>query len=149
MNYDRFEFSTATVRITPRQHRVKSVTRARALVLATFVFALGSLAIQAAESKTVKMSMQPPKNFFLEQCFTLERGQKLSYTLATPQPIKFNLHHHPENGPTVFPDRLLVKSQHSKQITAAAAGEYCFMTTNPVDQPSAFDVVVSYEITTP
>jgi hypothetical protein len=46
----------------------------------------------------------------------------------------------------VYPDRLVVKSQHSKQLTAESAGVYCFMATNLDDQPDAFDVVINYEI---
>jgi hypothetical protein len=46
----------------------------------------------------------------------------------------------------MFPDRLIVKAQHSKRIVAESAGAYCFMATNIGDQPDAFDVVNNYEL---
>jgi len=93
--------------------------------------------------------MQPQKSYFAEKCFILESGQQLAYRFSTRSPIEFNVHHHPDKGPTVFPDRLVVKAQHSKQFVAQSGGEYCFMAKNPQDQPGAFDVVISYEITAP
>jgi hypothetical protein len=112
-----------------------------------FVIAMGALAAQAGAPLTMNLKMQPPKGYFIEQCFTLESGQQLAYRLSTPHPIEFNLHHHPAEGGTAFPDRLVVSSQHSKRIVAESAGAYCFMATNAKDQPGAFDVVINYEIT--
>ena len=112
-----------------------------------FVAAAGTFAAQAAEPQTMKLTMEAQKNYFAEQCFKLGRGQQLAYKLSTRYPIDFNVHHHPDNGDTVYPDRLVVKSQHSKQIVAESAGAYCFMATNLSDQPGAFDVVINYEIT--
>jgi hypothetical protein len=94
----------------------------------------------------MKLSLQAAKGAFTEQCFLLEVGQHLSYQFSTQHPIEFNLHHHPASGPTVFPDRLVVKSQHSNQIAVESAGAYCFMATNSDDQPAAFDILVKYEI---
>lgn len=131
----------------PTLDPVNGVTRHRVLI--GFVAAIGALAAQAAAPQTMKLTMQPQKGYFQEQCFTLEAGQQLAYQFSTRHPIEFNLHHHPINGDTVFPDRLTVKSQHSKTIVAASAGAYCFMATNPSDQPGAFDVVIKFEITAP
>lgn len=108
-----------------------------------------SLAANAATPRTMKLSLQPQKGHFTEQCFTLEAGQQLAYRFTTRHPIEFNLHYHPANGPTQFPDRLLVKSEHSHRIVAAAAGAFCFMATNAADQSSTFDVVINYEISAP
>lgn len=112
-----------------------------------FVIAMGTLAAQAAGPQTMNLPMKPQKGFFTERCFTLESGQKLAYQFSTRHPIEFNLHHHRADGETKFPDRLVVKSQHSKQLVAESAGAYCFMATNPQAQPDAFDVAINYEIT--
>jgi len=125
----------------------KSVTRHRLLI--GFVAVMGAFVAQAAAPSTMKLEMEAHKGYFSERCFKLARGQQLAYQLSTRHPVEFNLHHHPADGDTIFPDRLLVKSQHSKQIVAKSGGEYCFMATNPKDQPAAFDVVIHYEITTP
>jgi len=130
----------------PSIDSVNAVIRHRLLI--GFIAALGAIAVQAAAPQSMKLPMQPQKDYFREHCFKLERGQQLSYELSTRYPIEFNLHHHPADGETVFPDRLLVKSQHSKQIVAESAGSYCFMATNPNDQAGAFEIVVNYEITT-
>ena len=124
---------------------VNAVTRHRLLV--GVVAVMSALAAHAAGPQTMKLSMQPKKGHFAERCFMLESGQHLAYQFSTRHPVDFNLHHHPDKGATVFPDRLLVKSEHSKQFVAESAGEYCFMTKNPTDQPGAFDVVINYEIT--
>lgn len=131
----------------PTIDSLRAVTRNRLLL--GLVVGMGSLAAQAAAPLTIKLTMQPQKGYFTEQCFTLESGQELAYKFSTRHPIEFNLHHHPASGDTVFPDRLSVKSQHSNRIVAASAGAYCFMATNPSDQPGAFDVVINYEITAP
>ena len=130
----------------PAGDSVNAVIRQRRFI--GLIALMGAIAVQAATPLTMKMEMQPQKDFFREQCFKLERGQQLSYELSTRYPIEFNLHHHPADGSTVFPDRLLVKSQHSKQIVAESAGSYCFMATNPKDQAGAFDVVMKYAIST-
>ena len=106
-----------------------------------------ALAAHAAEPQTMKLTMEAQKNYFAEKCFKLGRGQQLAYQVSTRHPIDFNLHHHPEGGDTVFPDRLVVKSQHSKQIIAESAGSYCFMATNLNDQPGGFEVVINFQIT--
>jgi hypothetical protein len=116
-------------------------------VIIGLVATMGAFAAQAADSATMKLPMQGQKDYFSEKCFTLERGQQLAYKLNTRHPIEFNVHHHPAEGDTLYPDRLIVKSQHAKQIVAESAGAYCFMATNLNDQPSDFDVVITYEIT--
>jgi len=93
------------------------------------------------------LKMQTPKDYFRESCFALEIGQRLAYKLSTPNPIEFNLHHHRPDGQMVYPDRLVVKSQHEKQMIVQSAGVYCFMATSLADQPGPFDVVINYEIT--
>jgi len=129
----------------PTIDSVSFATRHRLLI--GFVAAMGALVAQAADPQTMTLSMQSQKGHFTERCFTLESGQTLAYEFSTRYPIDFNLHHHRPDGQTVFPDRLIVKSQHSNQIVAESAGAYCFMATNVSDQASAFDVVVKYEIT--
>lgn len=111
------------------------------------VATMSAFAAHAADSHTMKLPMQAQKDYFSEKCFTLERGQQLAYKVKTRHPIDFNVHHHPADGDTLYPDRLIVKSQHVKQIVAESAGAYCFMATNLNDQPSDFDVVITYEIT--
>lgn len=138
---------TLTSRRVPTINVVTAVTRHRLLI--GFVAALGALAAQAAGPQTMTLSLQAQKGHFTEKCFTLESGQQISYQFSTRHPIEFNLHFHPANGDTVFPDRLTVKSQHSKRIVAEAGGAYCFMATNASEQPSAFDIVINYEITAP
>lgn len=121
------------------------------------LFVIGALAgaslpaasAYAQATLTIKLPMQAQKDYFREKCFTLERGQQLAYDLSTRHPIEFNLHHHPADGGMVYPDRLVVKSQHSKRIVADSAGVYCFMATNLDDYPGAFDVVINYEIAAP
>jgi hypothetical protein len=125
-------------------HRTSAITRHCLFV--GVIAAMSALVAQAAVPQTMKLAMQAKKGYFTEHCFTLESGQQLAYQFSTRHPIEFNLHHHPANGDTVFPDRLVVKSQHSKRIVAESAGAYCFMATNLNDQPGAFDVVISYEI---
>ena len=107
---------------------------------------MGALVAQAATPLTMKLAMQPQKGFFIERCFTLEAGQQLAYRFNTRHPIEFNLHHHRTDGQTVFPDKLVVNSQHSKTLVSESGGAYCFMATNPSDQPGAFDIVIDYEI---
>jgi hypothetical protein len=124
---------------------VNAVTRHCLLV--GVIAAMSALGAQAAAPQTMKLEMQAQKDYFREQCFTLERGQQLSYQLSTRYPIEFNLHHHPADGTVVYPDRLVVKSRHSKRIIAESAGAYCFMATNLQDHPGAFGVAISYEIT--
>jgi hypothetical protein len=124
---------------------VNAVTRHRLLL--GVVAAMGTLVAQAAGPQTVKLPMQAVKNYFMESCFTLESGQQLSYELSTRHPIEFNLHHHQADGAMSYPDKLVVKSKHSKQLLAASAGAYCFMALNLNAQPGAFDVVINYEIT--
>lgn len=130
-------------------HRTSTIDRPHAAIrhrlLVGCVAALGALAAHAAPL-TMKLTMQPQKGYFTEQCFTLEKGQQLSYQFSTRHPIEFNLHHHRADGATLFPDRLVVKSQHAKQIIAESAGAYCFMATNANDQAGAYEVVVKYEI---
>lgn len=123
---------------------VNAVTRHRLLI--GLAAAVAALAAQAAAPLTMKLGMQAQKGYFTEQCFMLERGQQLTYQLSTRHSVEFNLHHHTADGKTLFPDRLVVTSQHSKQIVAESGGAYCFMATNANDQPGAFDVVVKYEI---
>jgi hypothetical protein len=123
-----------------------SVTRHRLLV--GFVAAMTALVAQsAAGPQAVQLEMQAQKNFFRETCFTLASGQQLSYQLSTPHPVEFNLHYHQPDGAMSYPDKLVVKSKHSKQLLDAPAGPYCFMATNLVDQPGEFNVVINYEIT--
>lgn len=124
---------------------VKAVTRSRLLI--GVVAAMGAFVAQAAGPQTVQLAMQAQKNYFRETCFTLQAGQQLAYRLSTPHPIEFNLHHHQADGAMGYPDRLVVKSNHSKQLVAESAGAYCFMATNLNDQPGDFDVVINYEIT--
>jgi hypothetical protein len=122
----------------------RKATRHRLLI--GCLISLGALAAQAAAPQTVKLAMEAQKDFFREKCFTLEAGQQLTYRLSTRHPIEFNLHHHRSDGAMVYPDRLVVSSQHSKQFIAESAGGYCFMATNLKDQSDAFEVVISYEI---
>jgi hypothetical protein len=136
---------TMTSRRTPTIYAVNAVTRCRLLV--GFIAAMAAFTAQAAEPQTMTLTMEAHKGYFSEQCFKLTDGQQLAYELSTRHPIDFNVHHHPDHGDTVFPDRLVVKSQHSKQIVAQSAGAYCFMATNLSDQAGAFDVVINYEIT--
>jgi len=136
-----------TSALISKTHTPKSLARHR--VFTGVVIALSAFAAQAAGPATMTLQMQAAKDFFRENCFTLEREQQLVYTVSTAHPIEFNLHHHPASGETLFPDRLTVKSQHSKRIVAESSGAYCFMATNPVDQPAAFDVVIKYQITKP
>jgi hypothetical protein len=124
---------------------VNAVARHRVVI--GFAAALSALVAQAADPSTTTLAMQAQKDYFSEKCFTLEQGQQISYELKTRYSIEFNLHHHPDDGETVFPDRLVVKSQHSKTVVAEFAGTYCFMATNLRDQPGDFDVVIKYEIT--
>lgn len=124
---------------------VKAVTRHRLLI--GLVATMGALVAQAAGPQTMQLSMQAQKDYFREKCFSLEVGQQLAYQLSTPHPVEFNLHHHRSDGAMVYPDKLLVKSRHSKQLIAESAGAYCFMATNLADQPGAFEVVINYEIT--
>jgi hypothetical protein len=124
---------------------VNAVTRHRLLI--GLVATLGALVAQAAGPQTAKLAMQAQKDYFRETCFTLASGQQLSYQLSTPHPVEFNLHHHQADGAMSYPDKLVVKSKHSKQLLDAPAGPYCFMATNLADQPGAFDVVINYEIT--
>lgn len=123
------------------------VNTATRRLLVGVIAALGAIGSQAATPLTMKLDMQAKKGFFTERCFTLEAGQQLAYQLKTQHPIDFNLHHHEPGGRTVFPDKLVVKSQHSKQLVSESGGAYCFMATNPSDQPGAFSVVIKYEIT--
>lgn len=124
---------------------LNAVTRHRLLI--GFVAAMGALVAQAAGPQTAKLAMQAQKDYFRETCFTLEAGQQLAYQLSTGHPIEFNLHHHRPDGTMGYPDKLVVKSKHAKQLVAESAGAYCFMATNLADQPGAFDVVINYEIT--
>ncbi|HEY5758882.1 MAG TPA: hypothetical protein VIU34_23805 [Steroidobacter sp.] len=124
-------------------HRVSTTNS----LLFGFVAVMGALVAQAAGPQTAKLAMQPQKDYFRETCFTLENGQQLSYQLSTAHPIEFNLHHHQSDGTMSYPDKLVVKSKHSKQLLAESAGAYCFMATNLADRPGAFDVVINYEIT--
>lgn len=140
-----FRPQTTTSNRTPTTDSVNAVTRHRVLI--GVVAAMGALVAQAAGPQTVKLPMQPVKNYFMETCFTLESGQQLAYQLSTLHPVEFNLHHHQADGAMTYPDKLVVKSKHSKQLLAASAGAYCFMALNLNDQPGAFDVVINYEIT--
>jgi len=124
---------------------VKAVTRHRLLI--GFIAAMTALVAQASGPQTLKLSLQAQKDHFREKCFKLEVGQLISYQLNTPHPIDFNLHHHPSEKEVVYPDKLVVKSRHSKQLVAQSGGSYCFMAKNLADQPAAFDVVIDYEIT--
>ena len=124
---------------------VTTVTRHRLLI--GLVAVMGALVAQAAGPQSAQLAMQAQKNYFRETCFTLENGQQLAYQLSTPHPIEFNLHHHQSDGAMSYPDKLVVKAKHSKQLIAPPAGAYCFMATNLNDQPGAFDVVIKYEIT--
>jgi hypothetical protein len=132
-----------------RPPRTRAVTKfVRNCLYISIVGALSPLAAQAAGSQTMTLSMQPQKDYFRESCFTLETGQQLAYKLNTHHhPIEFNLHHHHLDGAMVYPDKLVVKSQHSNQIVAESAGVYCFMATSLEEQRSAFDVIIDYEIT--
>jgi hypothetical protein len=130
----------------PACDSLNAVTRHRLLI--GFVAAMTALVAQsAAGPQTVQLEMQAQKNFFRETCFTLASGQQLSYRLSTPHPVEFNLHYHQSDGAMSYPDKLVVKSKHSKQLLDAPAGPYCFMATNLVDQPGEFNVVINYEIT--
>ena len=95
----------------------------------------------------MKLAMQAQKDYFREKCFTLQSGQQIVYRLSTAHPIEFNLHHHPSADEVVYPDKLVVESQHSKQLVAESGGVYCFMAKNLRDQPGTFEVVINYEIT--
>lgn len=125
----------------------KSVITRHRLLIGCVALMSAFVAQSAAGPQTAKLPMQAQKDYFRETCFTLESGQQLSYQLSTHHPIEFNLHHHRSDGTMGYPDKLVVKSKHSKQLVADSAGAYCFMATNLVDQPGAFDVVINYEIT--
>lgn len=132
------------------RNRVNAVTRRRVLLglsAAMSVLVAQAAGPQTAGPKTAKLAMQAQKDYFRETCFTLEAGQQLAYQLSTPHSVEFNLHHHRSDGSMVYPDKLVVKSKHAKQLVAESAGAYCFMATNLVDHPGAFDVVINYEIT--
>lgn len=129
----------------PTIYSVNAVARHRLLIGSVAV--MGALVAQASGPQTMQLAMQAQTGYFTEKCFTLESGQQLAYQFSTRHPIEFNLHHHRPDGVTLYPDRLVVKSRHSKQIVAESAGAYCFMATNLNDQPGAFDVVINYEIT--
>lgn len=131
----------------PTIDSVNAVKRHRLLI--GFVAVMGALVAQATGQQTAQLAMQPQKNYFRETCFTLQAGQQLAYQLSTPHPIEFNLHHHQADGAMGYPDRLVVKSKHSKQLVAESGGAYCFMATNLNDQPDGFDVVINYQITAP
>lgn len=125
---------------------VNAVTRHRLLV--GLVAVMGALVAQATPGpQTAKLPMQAQKDYFRETCFTIQSGQKLTYQLSTAHPIEFNLHYHQPDGGMSYPDKLVVKAKHSKQLLDAPAGAYCFMATNLADQPGAFEVLINYEIT--
>lgn len=127
-------------------HHTSTFTRHRVLI--GLVVAMSAFVAQsAAGPQTAKLEMQPQKDYFRETCFTLQVGQQLSYQLSTAHPVEFNLHHHKSDGTMGYPDKLVVKSKHSKQLVAESAGAYCFMATNLADQPGDFEVVINYEIT--
>ena len=134
------------------QHRatsidfVNAVTRHRLLV--GLVIAMTALAAHA-DTRTMTLPMEAGKDYFMERCFKLELGQQLAYQVSTRHAIDFNVHHHPGDGETVFPDKRVVRAEHSNRIVAESAGVYCFMATNVEDHPSSFDVVIEYEIREP
>ena len=123
-----------------------AITRHR-LLLGLVAACSAFVAQSAAGPQTATLEMQSQKNYFRETCFTLQGGQTLSYQLSTAHPVEFNLHYHQPDGAMSYPDKLLVKSKHAKQLVDAPAGPYCFMATNLVDQPGEFNVVINYEIT--
>lgn len=102
------------------------------------------LPMQASAAQTVQLQMQAHQGYFSERCMQLTAGQRLAYEVSTPQPIDFNLHHHPEAGGTEYPDRLWVESRHAKQILIASSGVYCFMAKNPATRPQAFEIKIEY-----
>lgn len=134
---------------TRRCSALVSVTSlARHRLLLAVIAATSAWAAQSAEPQIMRLNIQPPKDYFREECFVLEVGNKLSFKLTTPHPIDFNLHYHQNDGQTTFPVKQVVKSQLSKQFVAQSAGVYCFNATNLEDQQDAYDVVLSYAIAT-
>jgi hypothetical protein len=109
------------------------------------VFALGTSARSAA-AETLELPMLAHKGYFSELCIDVGKGQRLAYELRTPYAVDFNLHHHPDGGGTVFPERLPLRSQHSNELTTESAGLYCFMATNLDNRPETFVLRVSYEV---
>ena len=136
--------------ISPRTRThapVNSITRHRVLI--GLLAMMSAFVAHASGPQTMKLEMQAQKNYFSENCFTLERGQQLAYQVSTRHPIEFNLHHHRGDGAMVYPDKLVVKAKHSKTLIADSPGGYCFMATNLADQPDGYEVVIHYEITAP
>lgn len=103
-------------------------------------------ATQAVAEKVMDLPMEPVQNYFREHCLVLDAGQTLVYRMETPYPLNFNIHHHPETGPTVYLIRKSIEEYFSGESVADAGGEYCFMWTNPEDRPEKFSVNLKYKV---
>ncbi|HEY8518950.1 MAG TPA: hypothetical protein VIN61_02625 [Gammaproteobacteria bacterium] len=100
----------------------------------------------ASAVETVQMPMQAHRGYFSEHCFVLSQGQRLAYEVHTPHAVDFNLHHHPAEGGTVFPDRLRLAARHANEIVAESGGVYCFQAANPEDRGQGYVLTVSYDV---
>ena len=103
-------------------------------------------AVETGVEKAVDVPMEPAQHHFREYCLILEKNSRIVYRINTPYPLDFNIHHHPEAGPTVYPVKTLIEKSHSGKVTVEAQGDYCFMWQNPQDRPEKFTAYLKYSI---
>lgn len=70
-----------------------------------------------------------------EICGSLDASAVVDWTLKSPSPVDFNIHYH-QGEEVVYPTRQNGVSKLSDRLTVTAPQTYCWMFTNPAQNPT-------------
>ena len=127
-----------------RRPRLSSNTlRAPALALAVALIA--PLAV-AADEVTLTKPMMAHQGYSQERCLQAAAGSTLEFSFEGANPVDFNIHHHPDQGPTVFAVRETAIASLAKVVPIASGGEYCFQWTNSATYAADYPIELHYRL---
>lgn len=103
----------------------------------------GSAPPNSSDGGRITAEMASVMNYMNETCVELEPGHALVYEFNSAYAVDFNIHHHTPTT-TEFPVKLTVNGHHDGRLELPDGGEYCFMWSNPANQPDAFVIELAY-----
>ena len=117
---------------------IARLRRHAALTIALMAVATGAMAgvvdIVWDASGQFERALTVAPGKFAEVCGKLAKGQAVSWSFASLQPMNFNVHYH-EGEQVVFPAKHDGIARSEGKLEVSADQDYCWMWTNKSDAP--------------
>lgn len=98
-----------------------------------------------ASQQTLEVPMEAYNGHFMEHCLSLNSGDVLRLSLASPHRVRMNVHHHTDTE-TLFLLDLLAESIQSDEVTAPEPGEYCIEVRNVENVDASYELRLAYSV---